>query len=136
MCFQLAPFGARGFIFYYWNCIRDYENRSKDPDYFKKAFTRMKEVAGAMKRLEPYLLSVHGVETLRPEKVKGKVMATLHRNDAGKKCVLITAEGPGEAVAELKLPGKFKSLYGQTDFQNGRYIFKAQNIASDMLVEE
>lgn len=136
MCFQLAQFGAKGFIFYYWNCIRDYENRSKDPDYFKKAFGRMKLVASAMKTLEPYLLSVHKIETLPLKKLQGKVMATLHKNDAGKKCVLITAEGPGKAAAELNLPEKFKSLFGKTVFQDGKYIFKAENIASDMLVEE
>ena len=96
----------------------------------------MKLVANAMKTLEPYLLSVYKIESLPLKKLQGKVMATLHKNDAGKKCVLITAEGPGIAAAELELPGKFKSLFGKTVFRNGKYIFKAENIASDMLVEE
>ena len=136
MCFQLAQCGAKGFIFYYWNCIKDYENRSKDPEYFRKAFERMKAVSAAMRTLEPYIMSVHGIETLALHNVSGKVMATLHKNNAGKRCVLITAEGPGKAAAELQLPGKFKSLFNKTVFQNGKYIFKASNIASDMLLEE
>jgi hypothetical protein len=136
MCFQLAQCGAKGFIFYYWNCIRDYENRSKDPEYFKKAFARMKEVSAAMRTAEPYIISAHSIETLPLKVVRGKVMATMHKNDAGKRCVIITAEGPGNAVAELELPGKFKSLYGKTVFRNGKYVFKASNIASDMLLEE
>ena len=136
MCFQLAQCGAKGFIFYYWNCIRDYENRSKDPEYFKKAFARMKEVSAAMRTAEPYIISAHSIETLPLKVVRGKVMATMHKNDAGKRCVIITAEGPGNAVAELELPGNFNSLYGKTVFRNGKYVFKASNIASDMLLEE
>ncbi len=136
MCFQLAQYGAKGFIFYYWNCILDFENRSKDPEYFKKAFARMKTVSAAMRTLEPYIMSENRIETLVPQKVSGKMMATLHKNNAGKRCIVITAEGPGDAVAELELPGKFKSLFGKTLFQNGKYVFKARNIASDMLLEE
>jgi hypothetical protein len=136
MCFQLAQCGAKGFIFYYWNCIQDSGNRSKDPEYFKKAFARMKEVSAAMRKLEPFVISEHSIETLKPQNVSGKVMATLHKNNDGKRCVVITAEGPGNASAELVLPGRFKSVFGKTVFRNGKYIFKASNISSDMLLEE
>ena len=81
-------------------------------------------------------MSAHRMENIPLKIVSGKVMATLHKNSAGKRCVLITAEGPGDAIAELELPGKFKSLFGKTVFRNGKYIFKAKNIASDMLQEE
>lgn len=136
MCFQLAQFGAKGFLFYYWNCIRDYDNRSKDPEYFNKCFARMKEVAAAMKNLQPYLLSTYPAETVKLQRQSGRVTATMHRAENGKKCILITAEGPGDASAEFKLDGQYQSLFGRTAASSGGYCFRGKNISSDMLIEK
>jgi hypothetical protein len=89
-----------------------------------------------MRKLEPFVISEHSIETLKPQNVSGKVMVTMHKNNDGKRCAVITAEGPGNASAELVLPGRFKSVFGKTVFRNGKYIFKASNISSDMLLEE
>ena len=134
MCFRLAQSGARGFIFYYWSCIKDTENRSKDPEYFPRNFAKMKKIAATMKTLEPYLLSVSETVEVPLAKVSGKVLATKHYDDNQNPCILITAEGPGPAEAVLQLEGNYRSLFNRTECHDGEYHFQGENISSDMLV--
>ena len=136
MCFSLAQSGAKGFLFYYWHCIKDEQNRSRDPDYFRRNFAKMEKIARAMKTLQPYLLSTYAIQKLPLRSPQGKVEATMHRDENGRKCVLITAEGPGPARCVLELPGRYRSLFGKTVFKDGQYHFHAENIASDMLVQQ
>ena len=57
-------------------------------------------------------------------------------NDEGKICIMIAAEGPGEAQAVITAPAGLKSLCGRTVFADGKYKFSGQDITCDILIQD
>ena len=136
MCFRMAQFGCRGFIFYYWVCLRDPQKKSPDPNYFENHFPKMKKVSAVLNELAPYLMSIKKIENVKVAVQRGQIMATKHTDENGKSCILVTALGPGEAKGTFTLDKKYRSRFGKTVYRDGKYIFTGKDIASDLLTEE
>ncbi len=85
--------------------------------------------------LEPFLLSDKPVVKLPVKTVKGDVLAWRFSDDGGKSKVFAVALGPGGAEAEITLdsPETYRSDYGLSTLTGGKWIFKANDIDSDIL---
>ena len=136
MCFRMAQYGCRGFIFYYWVCLRDPQKKSPDPNYFETHFPKMKKISAVLNELAPYLMSVKEIRNIPVNVQSGQIMATEHTGDNGKSCILITAQGPGASRGSFKADKKYRSRFGKTVYRDGKYIFTGKDISSDLLMEE
>jgi hypothetical protein len=117
--------------------LRDEDNKIPVKDYFSKNWPKIKNVAAILKKLTPFIMSDHDHKILPLQSVKGKVKAGEFRNNNGKQCILITAEGPGLAECVISSNKNLKSLFGHTTQNDkGKYLFKGNNISSDVLIEE
>lgn len=127
---QMAIYGVKGFIFFNYSDF----SRGPDKDQFEKRWPEMVRVGEKLKSLEPFILSDRSPEDLKFEKVTGKVYAKVLRDNAGRPCILLAAEGPGKASAEFTFPGKLASECGRTiSLGRNRYRFTAEDIACDII---
>ena len=95
-------------------------------------------VARRLRGLEPWLLSLAPAPEVACAPQKDSIVKARAFAAQNNVCVLITAQGPAEAQAELTIPGcpNLKSRYGHTtNLGNGRYLFTATDIASDVLTK-
>ena len=94
-------------------------------------------MAQMLRELEPFLLSDAPEPELEVKTIKGRIEAKAFAADDGRINVIVTAIGPGEAEAMIKISGgeKLKSKYGRSTVgQDGIWIFKGKDIDSDILV--
>ncbi len=124
-----AAYGAKSFIFYK---LEDLWTWKLPKDNYTREWPKVKNVVAMLKTLEPYIMSEYPVELLE----EGEVVAARLRDSSGKSAILVCSIGPGPAVASLKLEGNFRSQYGRTAKQAGAWVFKGEDISSDLLFEE
>jgi len=137
MTLSMAINGAKGFLFYYYPCIKDEGNHIPIKDYFAKNWAKVKNVASALKSLEPYLLSEHKQQDVSLTDIKGSVHAAEFINDAGKSCIIIAAGKMENFSCIINSSKRYKSQFGNTKVSEcGNYLFKGQNICSDILFEQ
>lgn len=130
-----AIYGCRCFCFYSYTTIFE-RTELKDPGSAVKFWPRVTAVARLLRELEPWLLSLEQAPEVTCALQKDSVVKARAFAADNEIRVLITAQGPGEAQAELTIPGcpDLKSKYGHTtNLGNGRYLFTATDIASDVL---
>ncbi|MBE6365216.1 MAG: hypothetical protein E7053_05640 [Lentisphaerae bacterium] len=131
-CVMGAIHGARGFLFFNFSDMF----RPADPVKFAQTWPVILRVGTILKSLESWIMSVTPPEMLTPADVKGRIFAAKFINDEGKICIMIAAEGPGEAQAVITAPAGLKSLCGRTVFADGKYKFSGQDITCDILIQE
>jgi hypothetical protein len=137
MTLSMAINGAKGFLFYYYPCIKDEGNHIPVKDYFVKNWAKVKSVASALKSLESYLLSDHEQQPIKLADVKGSVNASEFINNEGKSCVIIAAGKLEKSSCIINSNKKYKSQFGNTKIsKDGKYLFEGQNISSDILFEQ
>ena len=134
MCLQMVLDGAKGFVFYHYNDLIIHENQ--DPGYYRRRFGEFCRTTEMLKMLSEYILSPEKtVETVLTNRHGAVRSLTLTRRD-GRRAVIITALGPGEASADLVLRGGFQSLYGfSRQKSDGVWCFSGSHIAADILLE-
>ena len=130
MFLLMASLGARGFIMFSYPDLFKLE-----ADQFERRWPEVCRAAQALRDLEVFLLSDATPPEMEIKTIKGQVEAKAFASDDGKNAVIITAIGPGEAEAEIKISGgtKLKSKYGGSTFKDGVWIFKGKDIDSDVL---
>ncbi|MBQ9787856.1 MAG: carbohydrate binding domain-containing protein [Lentisphaeria bacterium] len=131
-CVMGAIHGARGFLFFNFSDMF----RAADPVKFEVKWNAIVNVGNTLKKLEPWIMSVTPPEMIPVTDVKGKIFAARFVDDQGKLCIMIAAEGPGDARAVFKAPAGMKSMYGRTVYSNGSYRFSGKDITCDILIEE
>lgn len=130
-----AIMGAKGFIFYSEVGITFHAEKIL-PGITERVWPDVKFMAQEMRRLAPYIL---GTEPAPEVRVTGtdRVMAKAFKADDGKIAVFIVALGPDPVTAqiEITLPDgvQLKSRTGLTEFKDGKFVFTAQGIDSDIL---
>ncbi len=137
MTLLAAIHGCRCFCFYSYTTIFERTER-KDPGSAASFWPRVTAVARLLRGLEPWLLSLEPAPEVTCALQKDSVVKARAFAANNEVRVLITAQGPGEAQAELTIPGcpDLKSQYGHTtNLGNGRYLFTATDIASDVLTK-
>lgn len=135
MALLAAIYGCRCFCFYSYTTIFE-RTELKDPGSAVTFWPRVTAVAQLLRELEPWLLSLEPAPEVTCILQKDSVVKAKAFTANNEIRVLITAQGPGEALAELTIPGcpDLQSKYGRTTNQgNGRYLFTATDIASDVL---
>lgn len=124
--------GARGFVFYSYSAMR---HGPAAPD-FERRWPDVASLGGLLRDLAPFLLSDRDAPAVGVETEKGEVEARAFRDDAGRLRVIVTAVGPGEARAVLKVgdAAGLRSLYGGCEsLGGGRYRFGGKDVCADLL---
>ena len=137
MTLLAAIYGCRCFCFYSYTTIFE-RTELKAPGSAVKFWPRVTAVARLLRELEPWLLSLEQAPEVTCTLQKDSVVKARAFAADNEVRVLITAQGPGEAQAELTIPGcpDLKSKYGHTtNLGNGRYLFTGNDIASDVLTK-
>ncbi len=124
--------GAKAFIFYAYHSI----NKGPDPSLYGKRWEAMCSIAKTMKELEPFIMSDAPIRKLAVENRKGKVRASLFRDEKGRERVIVIGiEKENDAV--FTLPGKergFRSRYGKIKYcGDGKYQYTGPAISCDIL---
>ncbi len=135
MTLLAAIHGCRCFCFYSYTTIFERTER-KDPGSAVRFWPRVTAVARLLRELEPWLLSLTPAPEVTCANQKDSAVKARAFAAANEIRVLVTAQGPGDAQAELTVPGcpDLTSKYGHTtNLGNGRYVFTATDIASDVL---
>lgn len=86
-------------------------------DYPEKMWRKLKGAAGAVKSLEPYLLSRKKAPEIHVEnRGKANIRARAWQAENGKICLVVAGVGGGRSEAVITVPGKenLKSVYGRT----------------------
>ena len=136
--------GARGFCFF--NFPFPWEQKVLDrfaaqgmSDYPEKMWRKLKGAAGAVKSLEPYLLSRKKAPEIHVEnRGKANTRARAWQAENGKICLVVAGVGGGRSEAVITVPGKenLKSVYGRTiPLGGGRYQYTSDDLGSDILFE-
>ena len=131
-CLVGAMNGARGFLFFNFSDMF----RAPDPVPFEQKWTAIKNVGEALKRLEPWIMSTEPPTPLKLAEVKGKVFAASFKDERGKTCVMVAAEGPGEMAARFAAPANLVSWRNATAFRDGSWHFSGKDICCDVLTEK
>ncbi|MBR7121138.1 MAG: hypothetical protein IKC94_02720 [Lentisphaeria bacterium] len=131
-CVMGAIHGARGFLFFNFSDMF----RPADPVKFEQTWPVILRVGNILKQLEPWIMSVTPPEMLTPTDVKGRIFAAKFTDADGRICIMIAAEGPGEAQAVITAPAGLKPLCGRTLFADGKYKFNGSDITCDILIGE
>ncbi|NLF62504.1 MAG: hypothetical protein GX574_15295, partial [Lentisphaerae bacterium] len=132
-----AIHGCRCFCFFSYTSIFE-RTELKDPGSAVKFWPRVTAAAQLLRELEPWLLSLEPAPEVTCVLQKDSIVKARAFVADNEVRVLITAQGPGEAQAELTIPGcpDLKSKYGHTtNLGNGRYLFTGNDIASDVLTK-
>ena len=97
-----------------------------------------KAAAKLLRFLEPWILSIDSPPEVNIEVKAGTVDARAMRYN-GKTCIAVTACGPGKTEAVITAADandRLISRYGHAKkLENGKYLFKGNDICSDVLVE-
>ena len=129
--------GSRGISYYSYASVFIRQEK-KYPGSASWFWPQVTSVIHLLRELEPYFNAETPSVSLETASTgENFIEAKLHRAD-NHACVIITADGPGEATATFRLPQglDLKSRFGRT-VQNpdGSYTFTANGICSDILAE-
>ncbi len=131
--------GAKG-IFYY--AYQDLAERDA-PEEFDRRFPEWSLVAKRLRVLGDFILSddPHGPEVaIKGKKGAGELKAKVFKANDGRLALVIVNYGPGGAEAVIEIASKvtgLKSMTGNTgELGNGKYLFKADQVAGDILLLE
>ena len=129
--------GVRGFSYYSYTSIHIRQERM-DPGSSKWFWPKVASVLSLLRELEPFF---NATKPPVPLELKNEgenfVEAKLHEFGA-KRCVVITADGPGAAKATFRLAEglNLKSRFGHTvKNADGSFTFTGEDICSDVLTE-
>ena len=137
MALLAAIKGAKGFIFYSFHDLRRAERF--EPGSFKRRWPQIAELAGLLKSLESFILSIKKAPRVTVEMLsgdKGQVQARAFVDKNGKVMIMVSGNGPGENKAEITIKSnvELKSKYGRCHrVGKGKYLFCGDNICSDIL---
>jgi hypothetical protein len=129
----MAVMGAKGFVLYIYSALFQGDDSNKK---FAGNWPVICRVAQMLRDLEPFLLSDAPNPKMEVKTIKGQIEARAFAADDGRVNVIVTAIGPGEAEATIKINGgdKLKSKYGcSTLGQDGIWTFTGKDIDSDIL---
>jgi hypothetical protein len=127
---NMAIHGIKGFMYFNYSDFF----RGLDKDQFQKRWPGMLRVGEKLKSLEPFIMSDQDRENLKMTTSFGTVLAKVFYDDSSKPCVLLAAEGPGDAVAEFTFNPGLKSECGKTvEYAEAKYRFTAKDISCDIL---
>lgn len=133
---HFAGIGSKGFVFYN---LTDLWSKKQKPDSktaFAAHWPEVCRVFRFLKSFEPWIMSATPVQRLADDKMiaKGNVRVYRFRNDAGEDRIVLLSGGPGEAEVRVKLPGRWRSLFGRTaESGDGEWRFSGTGICSDVL---
>lgn len=132
-----AIFDAKAYFFYsYHHCF--YYSEKLTPGYAETHWNNVKNAVAVINELAPFFLSREEAPKTSVKQLNGPMVLARAFVSEGKTAVVITADGPGEATAEITVTGKsdLKSRFGRTaEIAPGIYRFKGLHIDSDVLVE-
>lgn len=126
-----------------WFCFYSYTGiwelmEKKNPGEAARFWQVVVRNAKLLKELEPWILSLEKAPTVTVNDVNKTHVDAKAFLANGKVCVVVTSCGPGEAKAEITVPGKtrLRSRFGKIkNLGNGKYRFSGQDITSDILME-
>ena len=132
-----AIYDAKAYFFYsYHHCF--YYSEKLTPGYAETHWEHVKGAVAIINELTPYLLSREIAPETAVKQTDGPKVLARAFSHGGKTAVVITADGPGEASAEITVKGKpgLKSKYGRTtETAPGIYRFNGLHIDSDVLMD-
>ena len=126
-----ASHGVTGFTFYsYFDVFR-----GPFPEWYDLRWKKLCGVVAAMKSLEPFIMSGHGVRELKHQDRRDRTRVVALSDGKGDHRILVIGLGADhEAVIELAQKSRrFSSRCGNTVFTNGKYIFKGKEFTCDIL---
>ena len=98
---------------------------------------RIARTATLLKALTPFILSQEEPPKLSVRQISGATISARAFKKDGKVVVVVVADGPDKAVADIQVEGRkdLKSLFGGIQKnEDGSYRFEAMHIDSDILV--
>lgn len=133
MILLAAGYEPRGYVFYTYTPLC-----KPDPKLDGNTEENLKTIRhgiGMLRKLEPFLLSGKQAKKLPVKTIKGDIRAWEFSDGNGSRRVAVVALGPGTAEAEITVgaPEQLQSVYGKTVLKNGKWLFRAENIDSDLL---
>ena len=126
-----ASHGVTGFTFYsYFDIFR-----GPFPEWYYKRWKRLKGVVAALKSLEPFILSGKGMREVKHEDRRDRTRVVALSDGKGDYRILVIGLGAShETAIELAQKSRrFTSRCGNTEFSNGKYIFKGKEFTCDIL---
>ncbi len=128
---SMAIQGVKGFIYFnYTDLYRGPEKKTQ----FRDRWPDILKAANKLKSLEPFIISDKDSKPLSLTNATGRVTARVLYSDAGKPCILLAADGPGDAKAEFTFTPGMKSECGHTvEYAKGKYRFTGKDICCDIL---
>ena len=135
---HFAGLGVRGFIFYN---LTDLWRKNLLPDgetAFARHWPEVCRVFAFLKSFEPWVMSSKPVQRLPDDKMsaKGNVRVYRFRDDGSRDRIIFIGCGPGESEVKVRLPGKWRSLFGKTDCASEECVFRSVGISSDVLEQQ
>ena len=137
MVLLAAAYDIKMFCFYTYTQIFE-EQEQKDPGSSKKFWPDVVSVSSLLAELAPWILSLEKAPDVTVKSLGKPAVDVKAMQFNGKVRVIITACGPGKAEAVITVSGRknLHSRFGKTlNSGNGTYIFKGQDIDSDILEE-
>ena len=134
-CLLAAIHGVKAFVFYSYHHAT-YLAEKNDPGHSAALWKDITKTVSVLKGLEPYIMSLDAAPAVKIENSRGNGVEAAAFRNGDKICVLIVSIGPGNASADIVIPGcsGLKSRLGRTkDLGSGRYRFSGENIAYDIL---
>jgi len=132
---NFAGLGCKGFIFYN---LTDLWSKKQKPDAktaFAAHWPEVCRVFAFLKSFEPWIMGATPVRRLPSAKMsaKGNVRVYRFRDDGGRDRIVFIGGGPGESEASVKLPGRWRSVFGKSAEDGGVWTFRTTGIGSDVL---
>ena len=127
--------GARGFVFYSYSAMR----RGPSAPDFERRWPDVAALGGLLRDLAPFLLSDRAAPRVEVGVEKGEVEARAFCDEGGRLRVIVTAVGPGEARAVVKVRNAdgLRSAYGACEnLGGGRYRFAGTDVCGDVLAAD
>ena len=125
--------GVKGYYFYAYHPVFYYSEKL-DPGKSAEQWARITPSAKLLQELTPYIVSEDKAPELTVTQISGKKISGRALRDGENVAVVLTADGPGNASAEIRTVPGLVSRYGKTrETAPGVYVFNAENVDSDVL---
>ncbi len=137
MVLLAAVYGVKWYCYYSYTGIFE-RMEKKAPGSAEKFWQDVSASAKLLRELEPWLLSLEKAPEITIDNKGASIVDAGAFAKHGKIKVIITACGPENAEAVIAVPGKtnLRSRFGNTEnLGNGKYLFRGNNITSDILME-
>lgn len=126
-------YGVKAYYFYAYHPIFYYSEKM-DPGKSGEQWARVVPAAKLLQELTPYILSDEKAPDLTIKQIKGRKIVGRALQYNKRVAVVLTADGPGDASAEIKTVPGLVSRYGKTkETAPGVYVFTAKHVDSDVL---